>query len=265
MRARRFLPVSALLPVLVAGALTPAGAAAPTPANRRSGPPATRFVTENVKSNPTMPQPHVLHDVREGASLGDVVLWQEIAPDRYTAAVAGLPSHWRTVQTGTEDPISFDTRVWRLVSTDRALLSRGRAHVTPRRWATWALLQHVGTGRVVVFMDTHYVSGAWVDRPVTHRAWRRRLWLREWARQDDVVDGLTQRGLTVLGGGDFNRVRLPRFAERQMHLNSGSIDHLWVVPGARGDVDPGSSWRDRHLYSDHDAVVGSFSVGSGVR
>ena len=259
MRVRRHLSLSALLSLLFVGAIAPATA------NEQVGSDPTGFVTENVKSNPTMPQSHVLHDVRAGASLGDVVLWQEISPPRYKAAVEGLPDRWRTVQESTEDPISFDTRVWRFVSTDRALLSRGRAHVTPARWATWAVLLNMSTGRQVVFMNTHYVSSAWNSKPVSHKAWRKRVWIKEWQNQNEVTDRLSARGLTIMGGGDFNRIRLPKFDTRQVNLNSGSIDHLWVIPGAIRDVEPGRTWRDTHLYSDHDAVVASFTVESGAR
>jgi hypothetical protein len=257
------LPVVSLLSIaLTAG---PNAAADPAAGARDvsspgSSPSPGRFVTENVKSNPTMPQSHVEHDVRAGASLGDVLLWQEISPPRYKAAVEHLPDRWRTVRDGTEDPISFDTSTWHLVTSGRKLLSRGRAHVTPDRWATWAALQNVATRRVLVFMDTHYVSSAWNDRPVPHKAWRRRTWKTEWNRQDALVDELHGRGFTIMGGGDFNRVTLPRFGAGQVDLNSGSIDHLWVLPGAANDVDPGDASSYRQLYSDHDAVVGRFTV-----
>jgi hypothetical protein len=105
-------------------------------------------------------------------------------------------------------------------------------------------------------MDTHYVSSAWNSRPVSHKAWRKRQWVKEWHNQQQVVERLSERGLAILGGGDFNRVRLPRFTDRQVNLNHGSIDHLWAIPGPGGRVDLQGTRRYGHLYSDHDAVVG---------
>ena len=75
-----------------------------------------------------------------------------------------------------------------------------------------------------------------------------------------MVDQVTRRGLTILGGGDFNRDHLRRFSPRQSDLNHGAIDHLWVIPGASGDVQPSGTRRYKRLYSDHDAVVASFIV-----
>jgi hypothetical protein len=252
------LSVVALASLFIA--VGPVGAGPAASADRPALTTTGDYLTENVKSNPTMPQREVAHDVRAGAGLGAVVLWQEIRPDRYKAAVAGLPDRWRTVQLGTEDPISFNTNVWRLVSTDRAFLSRGRAHVTPDRWATWAVLQNQRSGRVVAFMDTHYVSAAWNSRPVSHKAWRKRQWVKEWRNQQQAVERLSQRGLTILGGGDFNRDRLPRFTDRQVNLNSGAIDHLWAVPAPGARIESQGTRRYGHLYSDHDAVVGRVQV-----
>lgn len=249
----------ATVPLLV-GATVPAPASALAGAGGEGLPSPARLVTENVKSHPAMPQRHVLHDVHVGTRLGAVVLWQEIGPARYKAALRRLPHDWRTVQAATEDPISFNTHVWRLVSAQRAALSRGRAHVTHQRWVTWAVLRNRRTGRALAFMNTHYVSSAWDSRRVSHKAWRKRLWTKEWRKQDAVVDRLTQRGLTILGGGDFNRDRLRHFSPRQSDLNHGGIDHLWVIPGASGDVQPNGTRRYKHLYSDHDAVVASFTV-----
>lgn len=85
-------------------------------------------------------------------------------------------------------------------------------------------------------------------------------WVKEWHNQQRAVEQLSQRGLTILGGGDFNQERLPRFRNRQVNLNSGAIDHLWAIPAPGARIDSQRTRRYDHLYSDHDAVVGRVSV-----
>lgn len=215
-----------------------------------------KLVTANIKSNPLMRQSRVLHDVARVKLLGGVILWQEIAPKRYKSALESELSsvhHWSHVQIGRETPISYRNDTWKLLSSGHRLTHHGRAHVTPARYITWAVLQRKNsTFPPVVFMNTHMISSAFSNHHPLTKKWRLARWKEHFAIQKALVQSFVAQGYTVIGGGDFNCTHLPKFTGNQRFLSHGGIDHMYVCEAPQGvQVELRELGNYTRVYTDH--------------
>jgi hypothetical protein len=152
-----------------------------------------RILTQNVQALPLHPQDEVVHDVELAASQAGIIGWQEIGPDRYQQAVDSLGPKWTTYWGGPEGdrvddgkvpdnpsgydtPISWRSKRWNFVNGGRVLLNDGVAKICPNRWATWVVLENKRTGLRAIFINVHFVAGAWNnekdDIPQRQKMWR---------------------------------------------------------------------------------------------
>lgn len=224
-----------------------------------------RTVSLNVKNNPLMPQRAVVHDVRRAAEQGGLIGWNEIGPTRYAEAIRALGPDWGHYmpfdgKLRIPNPISWKKAVWQREDAGFVRTHEGRAKVTPRRYITWARLRHRATGRTVVRVNTHLISGAWSgQRPTT--AWRRERWHEHLQQLDALVADFKRQGYVVIVGGDFNRDSFEVLGDRvrydnRLHVGTHgqrTLDYLMHTPGGglrreRARVQGGYA-------SDHDAVV----------
>jgi hypothetical protein len=211
------------------------------------------LLTANVKSNPTMRQWKVVHDVQHAASLADVVLWQEIIPKRYKRAVRDLDrTVWQTEHLDTEVPISFRKDIWSLVKGNIVPLHHGRALTSPNRDLTWVKLRHNISHDEIVFVNTHYVSGAWNHKRRLHKAWRQMMWKRSWNIQH--IFTLSMDDEPIIGGGDFNRLTLEPFVATQDEVwaPSTSIDHIYTIPTRALKIVVIERRKNSNNFTDHD-------------
>lgn len=243
-----------------------------------------RLVTANIKSNPLMRQSYVDADIAAVRLLGDVILWQEIAPQRYKDTLHTLMPNRAHVALGTEVPITYKPWQWRPATEQELpdfsnapddLFPRGvtvtgairmhgaRKRVTPVRYVTYAILTSVnGTGPIVVWMNTHMISGAWSNRHLLTREWRRARWREHFSKQQRLVTYFTSKGLTVIGGGDMNRGdSMPKFSFKQRWLAQGGIDHLYCIEPDGGTRVALNEMRSvPGLHTDHKPRVASLTV-----
>lgn len=260
---------AALLAVLAPLVVLPAPAPAdrPTPTSARGSWLRFEVTTANVRSFPVMPQGRVRADLDTLRGLGGTVLFQEIEPDRYKRA---LRSRFQASRVAFLDrtpvPVALDD-AWTIEDRDVEVMHRGRAGVSPTRFVTWLRVARTSGDRTVRFvvMNTHFVSGAWNGRPNKDDAWRKKRWNDHFDAMRRLVRGFNAAGLTVVGGGDFNRTiarGLRRFtgAQRWLYSDAG-IDKLFVAPapgGARVAVKKTDSTRG---FSDHAFRTAVLKIG----
>lgn len=122
--------------------------------------------TLNVKSNPTMSQAKVRHDVQKASHTAGLIGWQEIGPDRYFKAIKALGPSWAHYMPHDgglhiPNPISWKKDQYKLVGHGFVRTHHGKAGISPNRYITWVKLKDRKTGKTIVRMNTHLVSGAW--------------------------------------------------------------------------------------------------------
>lgn len=233
---------------------------------------AFRTVNINVKSNPLMGQKQVVHDVKKAAHEGGLIGWNEIGPDRYFQAIKQLGPNWHHYMPHDgglriPNPISWKDSVWQKQGEGFLKTHNGKAKVSPNRYITWVKLKHRGSGRSVVRINTHLISGAW-SQPKPTTAWRREQWQTHMDKLDKLVAHFKAQGLEVVVGGDFNRDShkvLGNDVAYDNKLNEGThgrstYDYLMHTRSAAlrkltGHVEPGFA-------SDHDAVVARYSLAA---
>lgn len=218
--------------------------------------------TLNVKCFPVMRQKWVLHDVNYASTQADVILWQEIGIERYKAAVDALPA-FTMLHRHLEVPISYNTDMFTFVDSGEVMLHPGRRLTSPDRYLTWAVLQHKASDRAFTFMNTHYVSGAWNNKRRLHKLWRKQMWIQSYEIQQRLIEKASS--LTLVGGGDFNRMTLHPFNGHTKVAITNSIDHLFITrrwrlaetPLAAGPRFKGAIHTNVRFFSDHNMKIGT--------
>lgn len=229
-----------------------------------------RVATFNVQSLPLMRPEHVRQDVRLAARKADVILWQEIKPDSYKAAIEALGDEWEHFipeGIGHNGPISWRKRLFTLEDKGRELLHPGTPKVCESRGITWVRLRRNGTKREVVFVNTHYVARAW-DHDGSARLrsdkseaatqpMRQRMWNEANEKHRAMIADWVAEGYAVVGGGDFNRggdypvvgKRYGRTPVRYIDAGGG-LDYIFSVNGKRTRIQRVSAENFRG-HSDH--------------
>lgn len=226
------------------------------------------IATLNVQSLPLMPHEHVVHDVRLAAEKADVIFWQEIHPSSYRKAITDLGAEWdHHMPTEGGSPVSWRTKKFHLIETGNDLLHEAKAGVCMQRDITWVRLRRKGSLKQVVFHSVHYVPRAWAeDGTSRHRAipqeaaeqpMRQRIWREGNVRHKVFIAKWINRGVTVVGGGDFNRggetavVGTTIAGVPVQYLDvTGGIDYLFGVPAQRMEIVRFSA-ESTPVFSDH--------------
>lgn len=232
-----------------------------------------RLLTLNVRCNPKMRQSSVLHDVAWGSRKGDGILWQEIEIARYKQAVTSLlpAPKWDTNGLALECPISLSTKMWEVLDWGLVRTHSGRKRTSPHRYVVWVVARRKNLGvaagkrRVVAFINTHFVNGAFNRKHLLTRAWRRQRWDIHYSILKEMVHRFVAAGITVLGGGDWNRSAVPKFVPYQRWMSKGGIDHLFTVEAPRGVrvriVDTDTSARGE-LKTDHPGKIVKYRLAT---
>ena len=194
-------------------------------------------VSANIKDNPDLSPAQVEHDTKVVAKLGGLIGWQEIGEKADHAAVgkACPPKAWDQEHKTLAVPISTKKRYWTVVDRGRVKTHNGLAGVSPTRYVTWVVLQDRKKKKFAL-VNTHYVSGAWNSKPKKQKKWRQDQWRKHWKKQQEVIADLLSADISVLGTGDFNRVKVAKFFPQQVWLVGGSsgIDKLYYINAEHG-------------------------------
>jgi hypothetical protein len=230
------------------------------------------FTTEtiNVKSNPLMSQKKVVHDVREASHQAGLIGWNEIGPDRYFQAIRALGPSWHHYMPHDgglriPNPISWKDSIWKKEGEGFIKTHHGKAKVSPNRYITGVQLKNRATGKEIVRMNTHLVSGAWSGhKPTT--AWRREMWKIHMAKMQHKIDEFEKQGLTVVVSGDFNRDSFKVLGNKVAYDNNlhagthGKSTYDYMMHTKHGDVRKVGTHIDHGFFSDHDSVVTKYAL-----
>ncbi|MFO0599525.1 MAG: hypothetical protein U0228_29740 [Myxococcaceae bacterium] len=235
-----------------------------------------RTVNINVKSNPEMRQSAVLHDVRRAAQSGGLIGWNEIGPERYFQAVKSLGPDWghympRDGGLHIPNPISWKKSVWQKEDAGFVRTHHGLAKVSPNRYITWVKLKHRASGKEIVRINTHLVSGAWSHghRPTT--AWRQHQWKVHMQKLDHLVQHFEKQGLQVIVGGDFNRDSFKVLGNHVAYDNKlnvgthGRSTYDYLMHTTNGHLRRVMAKVQGGYASDHDAVVARYALSPARR
>ncbi|RKG80014.1 hypothetical protein D7W79_09030 [Corallococcus exercitus] len=230
-----------------------------------------RTVTINVKSNPVMDQAAVVHDVKRAASQGSLIGWNEISPDRYFKAIRDLGPGWghympRDGGLRIPNPISWKKSEWKLQGEPGFLRTHhGKEEVSPHRYITWVKLKNKETGKTIVRMNTHLVSGAWSgNKP--HKEWRQDMWNKHMDKLHDLVARFEKKGYPVIVGGDFNRDSYKVLGNQVKYdnkLNVGTHGHStydYLMHTPNGSLKSHGANVDHGYRSDHDGVSVKYTI-----
>lgn len=230
----------------------------------------------NIKSNPVMKQSDVIHDVRKAASQADLIGWNEISPDRYFQAIKSLGPEWghympKDGNLRIPNPISYRKEEWKMLDNGFKKTHNGLAKTSPNRYITWARLKHKGSGQEVVRINTHLVSGAFSSQNKSNKGWRKEKWGEHMKQLSNLIDRFEKKGLKVVVGGDFNRNQHKVLGNqvaydnnfRESTIGRSTLDYL--MHGRNRGLKNLSGGVSRGFASDHDAVVGSYSLTGASR
>jgi hypothetical protein len=188
----------------------------------------------------------VRHAVTKGGRVAKpLVGWQEIGEGDND----GKEPRWINEHFGNGFRNIFEThkaahRVPMSIPTEFNIVDRrvtpvhdGLGGVSPNRVITEAVLELASDPQLrFVFVNTHYVAGAWNGKKDSHEAWRRRMWKRHFrSHRDDVLAHWHSQGYPVIWTGDVNRSPMPLLlpTHEKRAFNRG-IDQIAWIPGTNG-------------------------------
>lgn len=198
-----------------------------------------RLATSNIRNRPDLPRGIVREAAAQTSQLCDVAFLQEIGErEDHIDVEAGFGPGWAWVGRGLAIPIAFQRKRWYLVDSGHELMHHGRANISPARYVNWAVLRSKNRfgrrGKPVCFMNTHFVSGAWVDKHTLDQDWRQEQWQIHYNAMRRVAMDFVKDGITVVFGGDLNRMKVAKFHSTQRWICDEHIDKLAVISAPRG-------------------------------
>jgi hypothetical protein len=225
-----------------------------------------RIVTANIRNNPDMLRQKVKADAKIVSRLGGVLLFQEIGErEDHVDVKAAIGTAFTYVHEDIAIPIAFKKSSWVLLDSDSVLMHKGKRMTSPNRYVSWVLLERRSNKQLVCIMNTHFVSGAWNGAPKLNKAWRRERWQEHWKKMSAIVGYFHSQGVTVIFGGDFNRVKVGKFHKDQRWVVNGGIDKIGILE-AHGGVRVNIIDSYRHaLNSDHDAHGANLELRTVVK
>jgi hypothetical protein len=127
-------------------------------------------------------------------------------------------------------PISWRVDRFAKVDSGSVRTHQGQAQVTPARYVNWVVLEIRGTSKRFVFVNTHFISGAWSGHPE-----RQARWNKHYQVLRDTVGKLKQAnpGTPVFVAGDFNRGKAMAMPAPLKHVavrgvSGVPIDHMYA-------------------------------------
>jgi endonuclease/exonuclease/phosphatase family metal-dependent hydrolase len=239
----------------------PAEGPANSPGAKGDGKGVFNVVSMNVMSNPEMSQAKVVHDVKRAAKTGDIIGWQEIAPERYRDAIRDLPGFNHFMPKGLQTPISWRSKEFKLLDSGVERMHGGKAGISPHRTVAWVKLQNKDTGETMIHMNTHLVSGAWNSKKQASDPWRQKMWKQHMEKMGNMIERFEKKGFPVTITGDFNRNHFKVFGNKVaydsgIHAGTHGKSTLDYVMHLRHEaLRKVSSRVDDNFASDHNGVV----------
>ena len=228
-----------------------------------------RFVTANIKN--TMSSAKTAEDIIKVRGLGSILLFQEIREGKSQDLLRQhLPaSDWHILPAyeHTTDKIAIKKSLWTVEQVGYYYMAPKPPTYGRKRYVTLALVTLTGTNIQFLVTNTHYAAHAWCSHKISDKAIRKKYWNRHFGRQQSLVLDARGKGITVIGGGDFNRSAaqgLDKFHSSQDWFKQGRLDHLFGIPASGGATYSLQSTQSVALNSDHNALVAQLSWTAGT-
>lgn len=227
-----------------------------------------RFVTANVRHG--MSVQFKREDMAKVAGLGSIIMWQEFGNSESQRLVEEvLPkSAWHHLPAGTKptDRMSLKKSIWDVEqSANYPMNPRPPGH--PRGQAatgvTVALVTSKTGGIQFLVVGTHFVAHAWCNHPKPDKQWLKDAWGKHYNRMQALVLDARSRGLTVIGGGDWNRNDVAKFHASQDWFRHPHYDYLFGLHASGGATYNMTANQAVSLHSDHDAQVATLTWTAG--
>ena len=191
--------------------------------------------TSNIKG--TMRPGKVAEDMAHVAHIASVLFFQEITYGFNKRLLRRLFARvFYIAAIARECPVVLKKAHWEILDVHVSLAHKGRPLCSPNRYIVVVLARRRGSQKVVAFISTHYISGAWNRRLKSFKKWRRAMWLRHHSLHRTIVDILVSEGISVVGGADWNR---GLYGIKRLHKDMewavfGHIDGVYFVEAPGG-------------------------------
>jgi hypothetical protein len=207
-------------------------------------------VTANIGRNNLGRRAEAIRAVRHAVTINDnlakpLVGWQEIGEGDDDGVEAGAINRhfgssfrniWEYDDVAHRVPMSIP-RDYDIVDRRVTRVHGGKAGVSPHRVITEAVLERADDPQTrFVFVNTHYVAGAWNGKEDPYEGWRDDMWGRHFrAHRDDVIGHWRSRGFPVIWTGDVNRSPMPLLLpNHEKRAFAHGIDQIGWVSGTNG-------------------------------
>jgi hypothetical protein len=207
-------------------------------------------VTANIGRKHLDQRERAIRDVRHAVKTGSgfakpLVGWQEIGEGDDDGREPrwinehfgkGFRNIFETDKSAHRVPMSIPTE-FNIVDRRSTPVHGGMDGVSPNRVINQAVLELASDPQLrFVFVNTHYVAGAWNGKEDSHESWRRRMWKRHFrTHRDDVLAHWHSKGYPVIWTGDVNRSPMPLLVpKREKRAFRSGIDQIAWLPGTNG-------------------------------
>ncbi len=245
----------------------PKGGDTPTTPGADPGGNPMRFVTANIRHGMTVAAKR--EDMTKVRDLGSVIIWQEMGNTQTRALLRQhFPdSAWHHSPHRDEVPtrISAKRSLWEIDQTASYQMHGKYPGVRGQRetYVTLALLTLKTTGIQFLVVNSHYTPHAWCGHNVPAKQWRKDKWnLHHNKFQNLVLDART-KGLTVIGGGDWNNPSPSTFHANQVWFRQARLDYLFGLKATGGADFTKTGDQSVALNSDHNALVAQLTWTAG--
>lgn len=228
-----------------------------------------RVVTSNIRDNPDLPRAKVRSAAAETATLGGVALFQEIGEaEDHVDLHRAMGTGWTWANEHLAIPLAFKTKFWQIIEVGFEKMHEGLAGTSPARYIAWAVVKRkrrlarmAKKEKLLAVLNTHFVSGAWSTRYKLNKEWRKENWNVHYYKMKAKIIDFLGRGISVLFGGDFNRLTVAKFVYTQKWLVQHGIDKIGFIKAA-GGLSVTKVWKSGHTdtTSDHDAAWTNVAV-----
>ena len=224
----------------------------------------------NIRATPRMPIKFVYHDLRVAKGLdASIYNWQEIAKYwLYRRALKKMfpGPRWQHLFLNKRTPITIDTHVFGIGRTYTKKLSKADPRLpNPPRYANAVELTEIATGEEFVDIDAHFTNGGFNDEHPRTKKIRNKRWHKEFKGHCDFVNEFVEAGKTVVGSGDYNRRKMPKFHPNQINIVEDGVTLMWIVPGKGKVVGIHDVKRiaTKYLKTDHAGLSARVNVHKG--
>ncbi len=227
-----------------------------------------RLVTANIRHG--LSAAAKTEDMKKVRGLGSIIIWQEMGNTTTRALLRQhFPdSEWHHAPANDATPtrISVKKSLWNVEQAASHQMHPKYPGVRGQRetYVTLALVTLKTTGIQFLVTNSHYTPHAWCGHNVPAKQWRKDKWnLHHNKFQNLVIDART-KGITVVGGGDWNNPNPSVFHVNQVWFRKARLDYLFGLQASGGAGFTKNSDQSVALNSDHNALVAQLTWTAGT-